>query len=68
MSVPKKLTIIGNSRGIIIPADWIQEWEKRVGHPIETLLMDYDKDSITLRPELPDVSKDQLPLISQREG
>ena len=40
MPLTRKLITVGNSQAVVIPADWINYYEKKMGHPIQTLLME----------------------------
>ena len=57
MPLKRRLVRVGNSRMISIPSDWLELSEKRIGQPVEELLMEVD-NIITLTVAEPDKVKD----------
>jgi hypothetical protein len=45
----RKLTVVGNSHCISLPAAWLVAEEKRIGHPIEHIILTISERSITLK-------------------
>jgi hypothetical protein len=50
MPLERRLIKVGDSRAVILPADWLKYYESKLGRPIETLLMEIN-DTITIRVE-----------------
>lgn len=43
MPIRKKLVNLGCSRGLIIPKEWLNYYEKKSGKPVEAVLLELDK-------------------------
>ena len=42
MPIKRKLTIVGNSRGVTLPKSWIDSTEEQAGHRIKEVYMKVD--------------------------
>jgi hypothetical protein len=47
----RKLTVVGSSRCVSLPAAWLVAEEKRIGHPIKHIVLTISERSITLKVE-----------------
>ena len=47
----RKLTVVGCSRCVSLPAAWLVAEEKRIGHPIKHIVLTISERTITLKVE-----------------
>ena len=47
----RKLMLVGSSRCVSLPAAWLVAEEKRIGHPIEHIVLNVSEHVITLKVE-----------------
>ena len=40
MPLKRKLIKVGNSKAVVVPADWLRYYEGRTGQPIEDVLLE----------------------------
>jgi hypothetical protein len=45
----RKLMLVGSSRCVSLPAAWLVAEEKRIGHPIDLIVLTISEHSITLK-------------------
>jgi antitoxin component of MazEF toxin-antitoxin module len=48
MPLKRKLIDVGNSRAVVIPAEWLKEKEDRTGRQIEYILLEVNGVTITV--------------------
>ena len=51
MPLRRKIIKLGNSKAITIPLDWLEEHERRVGHEIDSMLLEVDNVIVLAVPE-----------------
>lgn len=52
MPITRKLTTVGASRGVTLPASWLALIEKETGSPVKEILMEVN-ESIVIKPVTP---------------
>lgn len=60
MPLKRRLIKVGNSRAVILPADWLKYYEDKAGQPIEVILMELN-EVITLAVEETKPNESQKP-------